>query len=66
MRKAGSVGAGTWPGKVWKGTRMAGRMGGDSITVDNLKIIKVDLDNNLLFVKGAIPGHSKSIVYIEK
>ena len=45
---------------------MAGRMGGDSITVDNLKIIKVDLDNNLLFVKGAIPGHSKSIVYIEK
>jgi large subunit ribosomal protein L3 len=66
MRKAGSIGAGTSPGRVWKGTRMAGRMGGDSITVDNLRIIKVDIDNNLLFVKGAIPGPSKSIVYIEK
>ena len=66
MRKAGSVGAGTWPGRVWKGTRMAGRMGGDSVTVDNLRIIKVDIDNNLLFVKGAIPGPSKSIIYIEK
>ena len=66
MRKAGSVGAGTWPGRVWKGTRMAGRMGGDNVTVDNLKVIKIDIDNNLLFVKGAIPGASKSIVYIEK
>ena len=66
MRKAGSVGAGTWPGRVWKGTRMAGRMGGDNVTVNNLEIIKVDLDNNLLFVKGAVPGASKSIIYIEK
>ena len=66
MRKAGSVGAGTWPGRVWKGTRMAGRMGGDNVTIDNLKVIKIDIDNNLLFVKGAIPGASKSIVYIQK
>ena len=66
MRKAGSVGAGTWPGRVWKGTRMAGRMGGDNVTVDNLKVIKIDSDNNLLFVKGAVPGSSKSIVYIQK
>ena len=66
MRKAGSVGAGTWPGRVWPGTRMAGRMGGDKVTVENLKVLKVDKENNLLFVKGAIPGPSKSIVYIEK
>ena len=66
MRKAGSVGAGTWPGRVWPGTRMAGRMGGDKVTVENLKVVKVDNDKNLLFVKGAIPGPSKSIVYIEK
>ena len=66
MRKAGSVGAGTWPGRVWPGTRMAGRMGGDKVTVENLKVLKVDEENNLLFVKGAIPGPSKSIVYIEK
>ena len=66
MRKAGSVGAGTWPGKIWKGTRMAGRMGGDNITIKNLKVIKVDDQNNLLFIKGAIPGPSKSIIYIEK
>ena len=66
MRKAGSVGAGTWPGRVWPGTRMAGRMGGDKVTVENLKVLKVDKENNLLFVKGAVPGPSKSIVYIEK
>ena len=66
MRKAGSVGAGTWPGRVWPGTRMAGRMGGDKVTVENLKVLKIDKENNLLFVKGAIPGPSKSIVYIEK
>ena len=66
MRKAGSVGAGTWPGRVWPGTRMAGRMGGDKVTIENLKVIKVDNDKNLLFVKGAVPGPSKSIVYIEK
>ena len=66
MRKAGSVGAGTSPGKIWKGTRMAGRMGGDNVTINNLKIIKIDSDNNLLFIKGAVPGASKSILYIEK
>tara|TARA_Y100001978_G_scaffold134834_1_gene120573 strand:+ start:54 stop:896 length:843 start_codon:yes stop_codon:yes gene_type:complete len=66
MRKAGSVGAGTWPGRVWPGTRMAGRMGSEKVTVENLKVVKVDNNKNLLFVKGAIPGPSKSIVYIEK
>jgi len=66
MRKAGSVGAGTWPGRVWKGTRMAGRMGGDNVRVSNLKVVRIDNENNLLFVKGAVPGAAKSIIYIRK
>ena len=66
MRKAGSVGAGTWPGRVWKGTRMAGRMGGENVRVSNLKVVRIDSENNLLFVKGAVPGASKSIIYIRK
>ena len=66
MRKAGSIGAGTWPGRVWPGTKMAGRMGGDNVTIKNLKIVKIDNKNNLLFVKGAIPGSTQSIISIEK
>ena len=66
MRKAGSIGAGTSPGRVWKGTRMAGRMGNDTITVKNLELIKLDYDNNLLFISGAIPGSNKNIVYISR
>ena len=66
MRKAGSIGAGTSPGRVWKGTRMAGRMGGDKVTIKNLELVKVDQENNLLFVSGSIPGPNKNIVYISK
>ncbi len=66
MRKAGSVGAGTSPGKVWKGTRMAGRMGNDKVTIKNLELIKVDNNDNLLFVSGSIPGANNKIVYINK
>ena len=66
MRKAGSVGAGTSPGRIWPGTRMAGRMGGDKVTVENLKVLKIDNEKNLLFIKGAVPGSSKSILYIQK
>tara|TARA_Y100001970_G_scaffold208746_1_gene254437 strand:+ start:15661 stop:16554 length:894 start_codon:yes stop_codon:yes gene_type:complete len=66
MRKAGSVGAGTSPGRVWKGTRMAGRMGNDKVTVKNLEIIKMDSENNLLFVNGSIPGPNNNILYISK
>ena len=66
MRKAGSIGAGTSPGRVWKGTRMAGRMGGDKITVKNLELIKVDLDRQLLFVSGSIPCSNKNVVYISR
>ena len=66
MRKAGSVGAGTDPGKVWKGTRMAGQMGNDCVTVKNLEVIRLDLDNNLVFIKGAIPGANNGLVYLMK
>ena len=64
MRKAGSVGAGTDPGKVWKGTRMAGQMGNDSVTVKNLEVIRLDVDKNLVFIKGAIPGANNGLVYL--
>ena len=66
MRKAGSIGAGTSPGRVWKGTRMAGRMGTDKVTVKNLELIKVDSEKNLLFVSGSIPGPNKNIIYISR
>ena len=66
MRKAGSVGAGTDPGKVWKGTRMAGRMGNDRVTVKNLQIVKLDESKNIIFVKGAIPGSNNKIIYLNK
>ena len=66
MRKAGSVGAGTDPGKVWKGTRMAGRMGNDRVTIKNLQIVKLDKPKNIIFVKGAIPGSNNKIIYLNK
>ena len=66
MRKAGSIGAGTSPGRVWKGTRMAGRMGTDTVTIKNLELIKLDYENNLLFVSGSVPGANNNIVYISR
>ena len=66
MRKAGSVGAGTSPGRVWKGTRMAGRMGNDTVTIKNLELVRVNTEENLLFVGGAIPGSNNNVVYITK
>ena len=66
MRKAGSVGAGTDPGKVWKGTRMAGRMGNDKLTTKNIKVVRLDENKNLIFLKGAIPGANNKIVYLNK
>ncbi|CAI8054665.1 50S ribosomal protein L3 [Geodia barretti] len=55
-RAPGSVGAGTTPGRVWKGTKMAGHMGNKKVTALNLKVVKVDLERNLLLVRGAVPG----------
>ncbi|GAX62258.1 50S ribosomal protein L3 [Candidatus Scalindua japonica] len=65
-RSAGSVGAGTSPGHVHKGKKMAGRMGGKRITVKNLNVIKVDTDRNLLVVKGAVPGPNGGYIIIRK
>lgn len=63
-REPGSIGA-TGPQEVFKGTRMAGRMGGDRITVKNLEIMKVDVDNNLLFIKGSLPGRKGTLLEIK-
>lgn len=65
-RSAGSVGAGTSPGHVHKGKKMAGRMGGKRITVKNLNVIKVDKERNLLVVKGAVPGPNGGYIIIRK
>lgn len=62
-REPGSIGA-TWPQRVIKGMRMAGRMGGERISVKNLKIAKVDADNNLLAIKGAVPGRPGTLLEI--
>ncbi|HOM64461.1 MAG TPA: 50S ribosomal protein L3 [Ignavibacteriales bacterium] len=66
LRAPGSIGASSYPSRVFKGQRMAGRTGCDNITVRNLQIVKIDKENNLLFIKGAIPGHNNSIVEIIK
>jgi large subunit ribosomal protein L3 len=66
LRAPGSIGASSYPSKVVKGLRMAGRMGGDQVKVKNLKIVKVLADKNLLLVKGSVPGHIGSFVIIEK
>ena len=65
-RAPGSIGAGTTPGRVLKGMRMAGRMGGDRVTVKNLEIVLSDPDRNLLLVKGAVPGRRNSLLVIKK
>jgi len=64
MRAPGSVGASSWPSRVFKGSRMAGRDGGDKITVQNLKILKVIPESNLIVVKGSVPGAKGSYVII--
>jgi len=63
LRMPGSIGA-TDPARVFKGTRMAGRMGGEQVTVKNLEIVKIDEENNLLYLRGAIPGPRGSLVKI--
>ena len=66
LRAPGSIGACSYPAKVFKGMRMAGQMGNERVTVQNLQIVKVLPENNLLVVKGSIPGSKGSIVLIEK
>jgi large subunit ribosomal protein L3 len=65
-RAPGSVGASSYPSRVIKGLRMGGRMGGDRITVRNLKVFEADKENNLLMVEGPVPGPNGSYVLITK
>lgn len=66
LRAPGSVGASSYPSRVFKGMRMAGRTGGENVTIQNLRVLKVVADKNLLVVKGCIPGHKNSYVIIQK
>jgi large subunit ribosomal protein L3 len=66
LRAPGSIGAASYPARVFKGMRMAGRMGGDKIKVQNLKVLKVVAEKNLLVVKGCVPGHKNAYVIIQK
>ena len=65
LRAPGSMGASSWPSRVFKGKRLAGRMGGDKVKIQNLKVIKVIPENNLLIVKGSVPGAKGSYVIVE-
>jgi len=65
-RAPGSVGAASYPARIFKGMRMGGRMGGDTVKVQNLRVLKVVKDKNLIVVKGAVPGHTNSYVIIQK
>ena len=65
-RHQGSNGSATTPGRVFKGKGMPGHMGSKQITVQNLEVVKVDVDNNLILVKGAVPGPKKSLVTIKE
>lgn len=63
-RAPGSIGQSSFPSKVFKGLRMPGHMGSNKSSVLNLKVVKVDVEQNLLYIKGAVPGSNNSIVYI--
>ena len=64
LRAPGSVGASSYPSRVFKGMRMAGRMGGENVNVQNLRVLKVVTEKNLLVIKGCIPGKSGNLVSI--
>ena len=66
LRAPGSIGAASYPARVFKGMRMAGRMGGETVKVQNLRVLKVVPEKNLLVVKGAVPGHKNAYVIIQK
>ena len=66
LRAPGSVGASSFPSKVFKGMRMGGRMGGDTVTIQNLQVLKVMPEHNLLLIKGSLPGAKNSIVIVNK
>ena len=66
LRAPGSIGAASYPARVFKGMKMAGRMGTDTVKVQNLRVLKVVADQNLIVVKGCVPGHKNAYVKIEK
>lgn len=66
LRAPGSIGAASYPARVFKGMKMAGRMGGERVKIENLRVLKVVADKNLLVVKGCVPGHKNSYVIISK
>jgi large subunit ribosomal protein L3 len=65
FRHIGAIGQRKTPGKVWKGKRMPGHMGVERVTIQNLAVVDVDAENNLLLVKGSIPGHNNGLVVIQ-
>ena len=66
LRAPGSIGACSYPAKVFKGMRMAGQTGNERVTIQNLQVIKILPEHNLLMIKGSIPGSTGSIVIVEK
>ena len=64
-RHVGSIGANTFPAKVFKGKKMAGRWGNEKVTVQNLKVVKIDAERNVMLIKGAIPGAKGSLVSVK-
>jgi large subunit ribosomal protein L3 len=66
LRAPGSIGAASYPARVFKGMRMAGQTGNESVKVQNLRVVKVVADKNILVVKGCVPGHKNSYVIISK
>jgi large subunit ribosomal protein L3 len=65
-RAPGSIGSTTTPGRVLRGTKMAGHMGVERVTVRNLEVIKTDIEHNLLVVRGAVPGATNSLLLVKK
>ncbi len=63
-RAPGSIGASAFPSRVMKGMRMGGRMGGDQVTVKNLRVARIDVENNLLYIRGAVPGGRNGVVVV--
>jgi large subunit ribosomal protein L3 len=65
-RAPGSIGSSAWPSRVWRGMRMAGHMGNSRVTVQNLRVERVDAENNLLYLRGAVPGPAGGYIVVEK
>ncbi len=66
VRAPGSIGSSSYPSRVFKGMKMAGRMGGDNVTVKNLRIVQIVPESNLVIIRGSIPGYNNSYVEIHK